>query len=231
MNVLISGDSWSCGEWGDPIPGQNYYQNIQGVRHGGLVQYLREDGHDVQLIGQGSSCNLTQVTRMYELGKSLKKFDRIIWFHTDPLRDVAEKDIANSLQSLEQQKRTLDRKQYQRLQELNREILCLGGCSPINEDINDYSNLRVIIYDLQAWLLPGRETIDPLGRWWRYQAPDLDLLSKFEHTEQLLQAHIKRARDQANTAERELFWPDGLHPNREAHLRIYNHMKKIGIFV
>lgn len=231
MNILIAGDSWSCGEWGDPPRGAAYYHGIQGVRHGGLAQYLREDGHEVTLVGQGSSSNSAQVDRIIQLGKKLKNFHRVIWFHTDPLRDIDQKEISNSREELKQQREKLDRFQYQKLQNLGIEIFCLGGCSPIKiEQIRDYSNLKVVIADLQTWLLPNSKTMDPLGRWWKYQNPNLELLSDFEEQERLVENHITKARDQKTTQEHLLFWPDGLHPNREAHLRLYNYMKKIKIF-
>jgi hypothetical protein len=232
MHILIAGDSWSCGEWGDPLPGQLYYQNIQGVRHGGLSQYLREDGHTVTLVGEGSSSNSAQVDRVIQLEKKLKEFHKIIWFHTDPLRDIDQKEMCNSREGLKQQREKLDRFQYQKLQNLGIEIFCLGGCSPIKiEQIQEYTNLKVIIANLQTWFLPNVKTMDPLGRWWKYQNPNLELLSDFEEQERLVETHIKKARDQKTTQEHLLFWPDGLHPNREAHLRLYNYMKDLGIFL
>ena len=51
MRILITGDSWGCGEW----DGLNVDYR---VTHAGIEQYLRDDGYDVENISIGGNNNL-----------------------------------------------------------------------------------------------------------------------------------------------------------------------------
>jgi hypothetical protein len=79
--ILIGGDSWGCGEWAW-LSKRKY-----GVSHLGLEQYLVDDGFSVVNCSEGGSSNrnsIDRVARQLELGN----YDHIIWFQSDPLRDL-----------------------------------------------------------------------------------------------------------------------------------------------
>lgn len=69
MRFLITGDSWSQGEW-DGYPDQ--YR----VTHTGIQQYLIDDGHQVYNVGCGGFNNLESVAAI-DLGL---EFDHLIFF-------------------------------------------------------------------------------------------------------------------------------------------------------
>jgi hypothetical protein len=61
--ILISGDSWSCGEWAPDHPKVD--KNV--ILHGGLAQYLKEQGYPVINLGRGGGSNLDSSTNKYRM--------------------------------------------------------------------------------------------------------------------------------------------------------------------
>ena len=60
MRVLITGDSWSQGEW-DQIDG------CATVTHGGISQFLQDDNHEVVNVGRGGYNNLESLHATHDL--------------------------------------------------------------------------------------------------------------------------------------------------------------------
>ena len=209
-NIMIMGDSWACGEWDGGGTPRGY-----GVTHAGTEQYLREAGHTVRSVAEGACSNRRQVDRRLELTDPV---DRTIWFLTDPLRDIPETDIALTLVEYRAQRDHLLRQQFDRVRHLP--ILLVGGVSAVPAWVHsEYPLFTCLVPDLRCWLLQGEEPCETLCRAWQYPDPDPALLAHWEHEERRLERHLRHALIPGR-AEHRWFWPDGRHPNRQAHRRL-----------
>ena len=213
-NIMIMGDSWARGEWsGGETPGGH------GVTHAGTEQYLREAGHRVSSVALGGSSNRAQVdrARVYTENRRRRQgIDHIIWFLTDPCRDIAEAHIARALPGYLAQRDHLLRQQFDRVRHLP--ILLIGGVSAVPAWVaGEYPLFTCLVRDLRCWLMPHAEPCEVLCRGWPYPSADPDLLDHFEQQEQQAEQHLSRARHETHSAEHRWFWPDGHHPNRAAH--------------
>jgi len=140
--ILISGDSWGRGEWGP-----NEYGN-HGVLHKGLEHYLVNDGFVVTNVSIGGINNKASARNLKKelLQNDSDFFDLIIWFQTDPIRDLrpykslSYTEISRYEQLVEVADNLLN-KTYTMLNNLNKKIVCIGGCSKLISDINNYNNL------------------------------------------------------------------------------------------
>jgi len=84
MKFFILGDSWGIGEW----------QTIDGlttcVPNSGVDYYLGQSGHTITNVSAGSASNFGQLRHAYWTLKKQSDYDYIIWFHTEPSRDIVE---------------------------------------------------------------------------------------------------------------------------------------------
>ncbi len=215
-NIMIMGDSWACGEWGGEHTPGGYR-----VLHPGTTQYLREAGHRVSSVAQGRSGNQAQVDRVRPY--RVRGIDRIIWFLTDPCRDIPETDIADTLPGYQAQRDLLLRTQFDRVRHLP--VTLIGGVAAVPEWVDqEYPGFTTLVPDLRCWLLPNADPCENLCRTWRYQDPDPALLAHWEQDEHTLTLHLRRAQHEHTTEEHQWFWPDGEHPNRSAHRRLTDHV-------
>lgn len=89
--ILIAGDSWSCGEW--PADSSNLHLDLVGNKqypHGGLSQYLEEDGYEVLNVGRpGSNADVLNIinTAVAVLNHVGKPVDKIFIFTTEWVRN------------------------------------------------------------------------------------------------------------------------------------------------
>ena len=86
--ILIVGDSWACGEW-DGLGDQP-----NNISHGGLGQYLRDQGHRVVNLGKGGGSNLESASRIRDFLSQQNGFDgqvtAVIVFQTEWHRDALD---------------------------------------------------------------------------------------------------------------------------------------------
>ena len=209
-DITIMGDSWACGEW----------DLKQKLAHPGTEQYLRDAGHNVTSVAKGGACNREQTALMAE-----SKADVIIWFLTDPLRDLTISGWSHlgplTLESYHSRRDSLFKAAFDRMSDLP--VWLIGGASAVPDWVASiYPKWRVIVPDLRMWLIPDAEPIDCLSRTWPYPDCSEDLLTYHEQQEKMLNRHFIRSENAVQSDEHRLFWPDGHHPNREAHLRLTN---------
>ena len=229
MQFTIMGDSWACGEWGrrDPDNLDSHFGNS----HPGITAYLRQDQHDVRVLAQGGHGNRQQVEHARQLGVD----GQIIWFITDPLRDLRNPTgtgdhdwfdrLPREVQTLEQYRRTRDTQLLEVLNDMRgHPVWLIGGVCALPAWVSrQFPEYRVITPDLTAWLL-GRPGPDSFCRQWLYYDCEPDLAEYYDQQEQRLAEHLERAREDETSVEHRLFWPDGQHPNREAHRLLYDQL-------
>jgi hypothetical protein len=221
---MILGDSWACGEWGDDPT----YRNT----HPGTEQYLKEAGHTVITVADGGSSNWAQLDRIsphhpYQRdrnsGHNLAEADVVLWFVTDPLRDT-QGSQPTTIKDLKITQTRLLTDSMNTLATVvgDREVWLVGGVGVVPAWVRTRQpRWRVIVPDLLRWLVPDSD-VSPvhLNRTWRYGDCDTALLDHFETEEQRVASFRWRAEHRPASDEHRWFWPDGSHPNREAHRRL-----------
>jgi len=210
MKILIGGDSWGCGEWG-------YVDGKYCVLHTGLEKYLTDDGHTVKNTSKGRSSNNESIQRL------TTDCDTILWFQSDPLRDA--KISVNSFNEIEKLNIDLLLDNYHALNDLGSKIYVIGGCGKINlQMISQFSNLIPLIESVPQFLYP------------QFNHPDI-WISDFvwDHLYNTLNNNLlshllerKKIVDSLHFGEyAEYFQPDGRHPNRLGHYKIYEYIKSV----
>lgn len=85
--ILITGDSWACGEWSGQGCDHRY-----DISHPGVSQYLREHGHQVINLGKGGGSNLESASRVTDFlapeNGLANQVNCVLVFQTDWLRDA-----------------------------------------------------------------------------------------------------------------------------------------------
>ena len=217
MNILISGDSWGCGEWGN--------NSTHNVSHPGLEKYLKSKDHYVINLSQGGANNIESIDRIfYKL--SNKKYDFIFWFQTSPFRNLRpyttfEKDFKSYNDLIKKSNQLLDI-DYKKLNDFNHPIHCIGGCSKLNlELISKYHNLIPIVPSVTELIL--KDFIHPLV--WLDEWTHL-IGTQFDKESVDLLYNNQATIDQLKTVEKykKYFWPDGSHPNRYGHKILFKYL-------
>jgi hypothetical protein len=216
MKILIGGDSWGCGEWG-------YDNGNYCILHGGLDQYLINDGHNVTNTSKGGSSNKGSITRL----KNTLDFkpDFIIWLQCDPLRDNRPynnfTDICNTWDNLVNYNNSLLLEHYKLLNDIGEKIYCIGGCSKIKIDLmTKFSNLIPLIESVPEFLYP------------HYKHPKIwssDWITKIDELNYDVLVELKKCKRLQDMLSHKFhakyFQPDGLHANRLGHFKMYEYFK------
>ena len=206
MRILITGDSWGCGEW----DGLNVDYR---VTHTGIEQYLRDDGYNVKNVSVGGNNNLQSL----ELAKT-EQFDHLIFFFTDPLRQATFKEFSTKNPKQIAQEHTDYVCSYLTYFP---KVTLIGGCVKVEtKQLIDY-----VIPSVSELLIPGFKDTPYMTsheweeHWLNIKKPNtqfkqeiLDITEQAGRKYQLWKDHP------------ELFWPDGLHANRKGIRILYDHL-------
>jgi len=136
----------------------------------------------------------------------------VFWFQTDPMRDLrpySHETFPTSSKSLLDLSRQLLRNTYEKLNSIGIKIHCMGGLTKIDDSINNYSNLIPLIPSIIEM----------------FDGPNID----FWITDWIKSRNIRLNDDFILELEnhpipilpKEWFFPDGIHPNRKAHYKIF----------
>jgi len=225
MNICIFGDSWAVGEWG--FNANNQYT----LFHLGITKFFIDQGHLAVNRAIGGSSNRMSVELMKH--DNLDYYDYVFWFQTDPLRDL-RKDLhihgqyTNEFHQLDTTSKLIDKSNlllditYRSLNQFNQPIYCIGGCSRLNiKLLKKYKNLTPLISSIPEFLYPGYSHPAIWHSDWlhtieknSFSLAELDRLSSYKHTQDLLYREEYR----------DFFHPDGAHPNRHGHEKIFDYI-------
>lgn len=202
-NIIIIGDSWGCGEWSGDMP----YR----VTHTGLARYLSEYGVNVINLSKPGGSNKDMVRALIST-VPIYNPEHVFWFQTDPIRDLRpyhQETFPKSSSELLETGRALLENTYAQLNDIGVKIYCMGGVAKLEKSIEKYANLIPIIPSIVE-MFEG-PTIDYWISDW-INSPNIrlndDFLSELENHPQ-------------HTLPKKWFYPDGVHPNQEAHRKIF----------
>ena len=218
MNFVITGDSWSQGEW-------DGYPDDYRVTHSGIQQYLIDDGHTVTNVGQGGYNNSESVAAIADL-----KFDHLIFFYTDPLRQATEFEIQNDLpfNIIEAHKIMLHQKLLDAKHKNRSQITIVGGCAKYLGSTEDIDYVVPSITELLV-----NEFIDSeymTSREWEHYFFIHEKNYSFRQRKQWLTVMEEASKKyQAWNINKNFFWPDGLHANRYGTKILYNKLQELWI--
>jgi lysophospholipase L1-like esterase len=213
---LIAGDSWGCGEWVNDSTGYR-------VIHNGLQQYLDEAGHLTKNVSKGGRSNLVSVRRLKAELFIKSDYDYVIWFQTDPLRDLRPYDKSKfatftNIDDMLASSSMLLNVTYKFLNTIGVPIYCVGGLSKLNiELMKDYKNLIPMIPSVKELCVPDHcHSNIAFSDWINY------ISKEFQDFDELIS--IKHEFDNffENPSNKVFFWPDGVHPNRYGHKIIFD---------
>lgn len=240
--TVIAGCSWSVGEWDDN-------KTTPNILHGGLTQYLHDEGQTVINVGLGSSSNRESYLRARNLlfnNHHLQCYEnkQMIVFQTEWTRDFAymdpeDKDYYDRPTDL--MHRLISRFYYDLSalsQEWNIDIKVIGGCSDalmIDDFKKIYPGVEVICQSMVNLLINNCDTIqDPVFSMFSADQRGEDFLKLFKqhvtdmHQMEELLDKVDKGQQRYETfcKNPNLFYPDGVHPNREAHRILYDFLKR-----
>lgn len=227
-NIIVAGDSWSMGEWST---------RCDGLHHGGISQYLSDHGFNVINLGIAGGSNretMLAVTNFFRNNLHIKKSDTlIIIFQTEWTRDFPYM-IAEDEEFLCDPTTLKDRlisRFYYDLSAVSKEfdigIKILGGASDalsIDDFVDTYPGVEIICQSVTNLLITGNSQIDdPVFS--TFTAPSESAIQEIRkhivdnETMASLIEQIEKGHERCQLWSDNplMFFPDGSHPNREAH--------------
>jgi len=237
--IIVAGCSWACGEWsrGDCN---------EGVTHGGLSQYIQERGDQCINLGVafGSNLQTAQKVQGWLDRYPDTKVEKILIFQTEYDRDYRmkfEEDYID-VESIDSISSRMLARFYSRLTEISRQarapVYVIGGVSDTVRFENFekcYPGVKIACQSMTNLLINDCENVDiPVLSW--YTKASSDMLETIKQQLSLDQVEklfheIDRGleRDNLVFGHPEYFWPDGCHPNRFGHKKLFDFLCVKGI--
>jgi hypothetical protein len=235
--ILVAGDSWSCGEWdfGD----QNYV-----VSHGGLAEYLSDAGHQIINLGKPGGSNThahNRVANFLQANKHLQISCAIV-FQTEWLRDIFVEDLKCITEDVTYgyhnlKNRTISRFYYSLSRtgiKYNIPIYIVGGCADtiwLDQFEIEYPGLHISCQSLTNLLINGdhRNPDFVNGLYAHNTLSEVEYIKKKINSAdlKLLLEDIEKGHQRLTTwtNNKNYFWPDGHHANRQAHYVLFKFLK------
>jgi hypothetical protein len=226
MHFLITGDSWSQGEWAlaSSKKPKNYI-----VVHKGLEQYMLDNGHIVTNVGRGGIDNCES---LYQAIQALwSDIDHLIFFHTDVLRSCDPTEFQTDLpMDLVKKYQTWNINQLSTIRKdnPNLKITVIGGCGKFDPGITSYWDYCVpsVTELLVPWYVDN--PFFNSNSWSQFILDSSANKLSTEYKSQILEIEeLIASKTQCWDNNKDLFYPDGIHPNRHAHKMLFEHLVKV----
>jgi hypothetical protein len=235
--IIITGDSWGCGEW----------SNGRLLQHRGVGQYLKEHGHDVINLSEGGSSNFASYSRLLRffdsgISEYLPKITHVLFFQTEWIRDYRLRSDVHTI-NLDQSQwnlpvfdqnlksETISKFQY-RLSELAQkydfQVGLIGGCADtiwLDKFEQEYPGLKVLCQSMTNLCVNNDHRVDyPVSgitvKEFEYMKKNLKSIDSLSELVNNLEASIARSTVWKNNPY--YFWPDGGHANRYGHKKLFD---------
>jgi len=170
MNFLIIGDSWGCGEWSkdfiyaDAAPDNdwhvfgdkpNYWCKTVPIPNTHVGVYLNE--HTSTNLCVGGDSNLNAYTICANHLKTKRDYDYIIWFQTEPVRDIINNNATIDSKKLQDYNgydaihNDLWQETYLKFSTLyeqyNIPFIVIGGMAMVNPIIQKFAFAKIVLND------------------------------------------------------------------------------------
>jgi hypothetical protein len=218
--IVITGCSWGAGEWGKNSTGY-------ALLHPGISQNFIEVGYNVVNLSQPGS---DPYGLLFPLDAFLKvnihlDIAYVFYIQTDISRVLNFKEIPFSEscnQSIKKEYLCLYEKLNHIAKTNNKKISVIGGLTDVDVKLTQFSSLELA---LQSWC----RLIDPKAP--LTTAIDIEYFTKiksFKDQKTEIIQMIDRSVERRNLWESNpsFFWPDGLHPNRKGHQKLFDYLMK-----
>jgi len=226
-HIIVAGDSFGCGEWEQGL----------NVTHGGVAQYLYEDGFEVSNLSQPGgalSWSINPIENFF-IANPFANIKKIIFFQTDIARDLPNQIYRDHCEKFIREfpddtvKQTLDKLYKEFYKSLDSvanhfgvEILAIGGLTDITADISDFSNIRIGIPSMAIEAnnsVPGPLRLLSNPTQWKI----LDEL--FSHRKDELLELMEEQCERHRYLRSDIRYKDKFHPGREIHKICYEKLK------
>lgn len=243
--ILIAGDSWACGEW---INHTN--------THGGLRQYLQESGQQPICFSQpglGSLTTVDALSMFIQHNRNIIKFDKIIFFQSDWVRDIRIEHLNNELysgvffQGYSYTKSWYISRLYYKLSELYKQTgintILVGGQGDtiwLDSFEQEYPGVKIGCQSFTNLISNNNSrTNPPTHSVFKYGGTSTVFLTQ-DQLEEILQKikdnsvssdleelisdmELAKVRNNLFTSNKDIF-PDAMHPERQAHYKLYQYL-------
>lgn len=235
MRILLAGDSWGCGEW--KVYNPKLEASLDAINHKGLEAYLINDNHDVKNVSvPGASLKnihyqVRKQGKKYLLGGEVDTdftpYDATFVIVTDTLRDIDRGTIWDSAYSYQDYVDIHNNKLHEFISSLNMlnqkkygQIYLMGGLTKVTSDLVKHTNLKIAIPSILELIVPNSKQHNVIF------VHHLDTISK-RNTNKKAVKKIYAQNNLWNLYTKEpIMWPDGQHPNRQGHFKIYQYLKE-----
>lgn len=223
--IVITGDSWSAGVWGENSVGK------YDILAPGLSSLFMNQGYKVINLSQPGSdpWGILWPLNCFIWTNPHIDIKKIYYFQTDIGRSFSNREVplqkygGNLTKTLESMYRDLYHALDQLAKQRNIKISVVGGLTDVTVSLNEFDSLEL---DIPSWCrlldtslpltnLVDKEGFEVLDR----QFPDLkDQINKY-----LDRANARRDFLLSN---KQFFYPDGLHPNVNGHRLLFENLIK-----
>jgi hypothetical protein len=237
--ILITGDSWACGEW----DGQGDHRS--NISHGGLAHYLRQHGHTVINLGKGGGSNLESASRVTDFLAEENGFadqvDCAIVFQTEWHRDAVNPWNLGEFALVDYdytlfRDRLIARFYYNlsaTAQQAQTKIYLVGGCSDtvwMDQFEQVYPGVQVACQSWVNLMINNNHRIDqPCFSRFGPETEPLIAYAKSKMNSDNIHALLEdltlaesRNSQWSQLADQDLLCVDRTHPNRQAHKILFD---------
>jgi len=236
MKFFILGDSWGRGEW--QIVNST---NMEVVPNTGLDYYLQQMGHIVHNVSAGSACNFGQLRHTYWQLQENSNYDYIIWFHTEPVRDIVEHVINDHIDGPKQYPNFQNIKDFYEAtkyindcnykfaqetiyKEFKIPWIVIGGVGRLEDSIDDFEFAKYKIYSWPEELLnldyklPSNQM-----HWHRWE----EVFSIFKYNKQQVLEELSAVANYQKLAKISPLFPDHMHVVRTEYEKLAHRILKL----
>ena len=244
--VGLFGDSWGGGEWALPDTQNILSTNIVNITHKGIEQYFKDIGHTVFNFSKAAGSNLDSIDKLKKFLNARQNNPIVLFIVTDPLRNY-QPDYTDFKQRIVDSNGLFELKQQTLVSNLhtlneigktyNQTFYLIGGLGTV-PDVSGYSNLYCVCRSWPEFMLKEQYQhvdFENFGLWegWLFDGELINTwfcpknLQQFDpvFADKLVQ-QLEQLNNNQDVFEHPLFYPDKAHPNREAHLILFNYIRK-----
>ena len=237
--ILFAGDSWGCGEWNRYVEHHRYHHSV----HGGVAEYFRNTNHEVinLSVGGQSTVGVSDILHHFLVNNAflINDIDKIFVFQTDWARSIGQIPIEEFSQPkfdhyVNLKNYSLSKFYYNlsgTAQKFNKKIGIIGGLSDtiyIDQFESEYPGLfiacqsfvNLLISDDQRIINPVHGPFDIKHSDKIFNCNNINDKEAFIDDQNLVTQRVEIFKNYS-----EWFQPDGVHPNRTGHFKLFEYLK------